>query len=98
MFYNINNIMNDKKDKRQNNNENEFENYIIKTGEEIILNVLKGSKGIKNMIQIKIGEYSVDYSYPIDLDEFWDVDVKIPINNDMKQKLMKKNLEIEKNQ
>ena len=87
---------NDKKDKRQNDNENEFENHIIKSGEEIKLNVLKGNKGMKNMIRIKMGEYSVDYSSPVDLDEIGDVDVKIPINNDMKQKLIKKNLEIEK--
>ena len=89
---------NDKKDKRQNDNENEFENHIIKSGEEIKLNVLKGSKGMKNMIRIKMGEYSVDYSSPVDLDEIGDVDVKIPINNDMKQKLIKKNLEMKLSQ
>ena len=87
---------NNKKDKVTNDQGNQFQSHLIKNGEELKLNLLKGSKKMKKMIQIKMGEYSVDYSCPIDLDEIGDADLKIPINEEMKQKILKKNLEIEK--
>ena len=49
------------------------------------------------MIQIKLGEYSRDYSYPLDLDIIGDISLKIPINEEMKQMLIKRNI-VEKKQ
>ena len=87
---------NNKKDKRSNDQDEQFRSHVIKNGEEIKLNLLKGSKKMKKMIQIKIGQHSIDYSCPIDLDEIGDVDIKIPIDEEMKQKILKNNIEIEK--
>ena len=87
---------NNKKDKMTNDNEFFFPNKTIKNNDEIKLNLLKDSKNMKKMIQIKMGIYSMDYSCPVDLDQIGDVDVKIPINEDMKKIILKKNIEIEK--
>ena len=87
---------NNKKDKISNDNNDEFPNNQIKNGEEIKINLLKGSKKMKKMIQLKLGDYSMAYSCPIDLDETGDVDIKIPINKEMKKKILKKNIEIKK--
>ena len=87
---------NNKKSKENNDNGNYFKSKIIKKGEELKLNLMKGDKNLKKMIQIKLGEYSRDYSCPFNLDEIGDVDLKIPINEKMKEKLLKKNIEIEK--
>ena len=87
---------NNNKDKISNDHGNAFPCKTIKNGEELKLNLFKGNKNMKKMIQVKMGEYSVEYSCPVDLDELGDVDVKIPINEEMKQKIIKKNLEIEK--
>ena len=43
-----------------------------------------------------MGDYSMAYSCPIDLDEIGDVDIKIPINEEMKEIILKKNIEIER--
>ena len=87
---------NNKKDKISNDNSFEFPNNDIKNGEEIQINLLKGSKKMKKMIQLKMGDYSMAYSCPIDLDEIGDVDIKIPINEEMKEIILKKNIEIER--
>ena len=87
---------NNTKDKISNDHGNHYQNQLIKNGEEIKINLLKGNKNMKKMIQIKMPEYSIDYSCPVDLDEIGDVDIKIPINQEMKQKIIKKNLEIKK--
>ena len=87
---------NNTKDKISNEHGNRFQTKIIKNGEQIKLNLLKGNKNMKKMIQIKMGEYSIDYSCPVDLDEIGDVDIKIPINEELKKILLKKNIEIEK--
>jgi hypothetical protein len=87
---------NDKKDKRTNDEGEQFQSHSLRNGEEIKLNLLKGSKKMKKMIQIKIGQHSIDYSCPVDLDEIGDIDIKIPIDEEMKQKILKNNIEIEK--
>ena len=87
---------NNKKDKITNDNGFFFPNRIIKNNEEVKLNLLKDSKNMKKMIQVKIKDYSIDFSCPVDLNEIGDVDVKIPINEEMENIILKKNLEIEK--
>ena len=87
---------NNKKDKRSNDQGTYFQSHILKNGEELKLNLLKDSKNMKKMIQIKMKEFSPDYSCPVDLNEVGDVDIKIHINEEMKQQLLKKNIEIEK--
>ena len=87
---------NNKKDKISNEHGKQFKEQLIKNEDQLQLNLLKGSKNMKKMIQIKMGEYSSTYSCPIDLDEIGDVDIKIPINEEMKKIILKKNLEIEK--
>ena len=87
---------NNTKDKVSNDNGNRFQSKNIKNGEEIKLNLIKESKNMKKMIQVKMREYSVDYSCPFDLNEIGDIDVKIPINEEMKKILLKKNIEIDK--
>ena len=57
---------------------------------------MKRDKNMKKKIQIKLGEYSRDYSYPLDLDKIGDISLKSPINEEMKQILIKRNIEIEK--
>ena len=87
---------NNKKDKISNDHGKQFKGHPIKNGETLTLNLLRETKNMKNMIQLNMGEYSVDYSCPIDLNEIGDVDVKIPINDEMKQLLLTQNIEIEK--
>ena len=87
---------NNKRDKVSNSHSNKFKENKIKNGETLKINLLKESKNMKKMIQINMGEYSIDYSCPIDLNEIGDVDIKIPINQEMKEIILKKNLEIEK--
>ena len=86
---------NNKKDKISNDHGNIFKDYTIKNGQKLKLNLLKDTKNMKKMIQLNMGQYSIDYSCPIDLDEIGDIDVKIPINEEMKEKILNKNLEIE---
>ena len=45
---------------------------------------MKGDKNTKKIIQIKLGEYSRDYSCPINLDEIGDIGLKNSINEEMK--------------
>ena len=87
---------NNKKDKISNDHGKHYKSHTIKNEDELKIILLKGSKNMKRMIQIKMGDYSTSYSCPIDLDEIGDVDVKIPINEEMKKIILKKNLEIEK--
>ena len=87
---------NNRKNRANNENENQFPSKIIKNGQEFKLNLLKGEKNMKKMIQIKMGDYSDFYSCPVNLDEIGDVDLKIPINEEMKQKIVTKNMEIDK--
>ena len=87
---------NNKKDKISNDHSKQFKGHPIKNGETITLNLLRETKNMKNMIQLNMGDFSVDYSCPIDLNEIGDVDIKIPINDEMKQVLLTQNIEIEK--
>ena len=87
---------NNRKNRANNDNGNQFPSKIIKNGQEFKLNLLKGDKNMKRMIQIKMGEFSDFYSCPVNLDEIGDVDLKIPINEEMKQKIIKKNMDIDK--
>ena len=84
---------NNKKSKNENDNEN-IETLLIKDNEEIKLNLVK--EGNKKMIQLKLNRGGGVFSSPFDLEEMGDLDVKFPINDDLKNKINKKNKEIEK--
>ena len=67
----------------------------LKNGESVNLNMLKASKNMKKMIRIKF-ENSKEFSVPFDLEEMGDTDLKIEVDKDMKEKIMKINEKIDK--
>ena len=68
----------------------------IKKDENIKLSLIKNkSKNSKKMIQIKFNE-SKCYSCPFDLEEIGEIDLKIQINEQMKNIIEEKNKEIER--
>ena len=85
---------NDKLDKDEN--EKIFKKQIIKNNEDIKLILLKNkNKHAKKMIQIKFNESNF-YSTPFDLEEIGEIDLKIQINEKIKNILEEKNKEIER--
>ena len=86
---------NNKISKEKNDNNELFEKKIIKNNESINLHTLKANKNMKKMIQIKFGS-SEEYSCPFELEEMGDLDLKIPIDEDMAKKIEEKNVEIDK--
>ena len=86
---------NNKISKEKNDNNTLFEKQIIKNNESIKINTIKGNKNMKKMIQIKFGS-SEEYSCPFDLQEMGDVDLKIPVDENTKNIIEEKNMEIDK--
>ena len=86
---------NNKISKEENDKNTLFEKNILKNDESIKLNTLKANKNMKKMIQIKFGS-SNEFSCPFDLEEMGDVDLKIPIDDNMKKLIDQKNEEIDK--
>ena len=86
---------NSKLKKSENDVNKSFEEKEIKNEENINLLLLKQEKNKKKMIQIKFEE-SEFYSCPFDLEEMGNVDVKIPINDKMRNILEKENKKISK--
>ena len=86
---------NNKINKEKNDNSDLFEKKELKNGESLNLNLLKGNKNMKKMLQIKF-ECSKDFSCPFDLEEMGEVDLKIEIDDNMKKKIEKKNEKIDK--
>ena len=94
LILNINSII-IKKKKNENDGNKIYEEKKIKSNETANLLLLKGNKHMKKMIQIKFEE-SEYFSSPFDLEEMGDIDVKIPINEDLRKKLEKQNKKINK--
>jgi hypothetical protein len=86
---------NNKISKEENDKNTLFEKNILKNNESIKLNTLKANKNMKKMIQIKFGS-SNEFSCPFDLEEMGDVDLKVPIDDNMKKLIEQKNDEIDK--
>ena len=86
---------NNKLKKNENDGNKKFEENEIKNNENVNLLLLKGNKNMKKMIQIKFEE-SEYFSCPFDLEEMGDLDVKIPINENLSKKLEKQNKKINK--
>ena len=86
---------NNKISKEKNDNNELFEKNIIKNEESINLNTIKANKNMKKMIQIKFGS-SKEYSSPFELEEMGDLDLKIPIDENMAKIIEEKNAEIDK--
>ena len=86
---------NNKINKEKNDNNELFEKKELKNGESVNLNMLKASKNMKKMIRIKF-ENSKEFSVPFDLEEMGDTDLKIEVDKDMKEKIMKINEKIDK--
>ena len=86
---------NNKLKKAENDGNKIYEVKTIKNEEKSNLQLLKGKKNMKKMIQIKFDE-SEFFSCPVDLEEMGDVDVKIPISEKMRKILEEKNKEIAK--
>ena len=81
-----------------NKDENEkiFKEQIIKNDENIKLTLVKNMhRRAKKMIKIKFNE-SDSYSCPFDLEEIAEIDLKIPISEQMKNIIEERNKEIEK--
>ena len=86
---------NNKITKEKNDNHTLFEKQIIKNNESININTIKENKNMKKMIQIKFGS-SEEFSCPFDLEEMGDVDLKIPIDENTRNIIEQKNMEIDK--
>ena len=86
---------NNKISKSDNDKSTLFEKNILKNNESVKLSTLKANKNMKKMIQIKFGN-SPEFSCPVDLEEMGDVDLKIPIDENMKNIIDEKNKEIDK--
>ena len=86
---------NNKISKSDNDKSALFEKAILKNNESIKLSTLKANKNMKKMIQIKF-DGSEDFSCPVDLEEMGDIDLKIPIDENMKKIIEEKNEEIDK--
>ena len=86
---------NNKINKEKNDNSVLFEKKEIKNNEILNLNMIKGNKNMKKMLQIKFG-CSNEYSCPFDLEDMGDIDLKIEIDENMKHIIEEKNEEIDK--
>jgi len=81
--------------RKKNDNSVIFEKKEIKNNEILNLNMIKGNKNMKKMLQIKFG-CSNEYSCPFDLEDMGDIDLKIEIDENMKHIIEEKNEEIDK--
>ena len=86
---------NNKINKENNDNNTLFEKKTLKNNKSVNLNIIKASKNMKKMIQIKF-DGSEEFSCPFDLEEMGDVDLKIEIDEKMRKIIEEENVKIDK--